>query len=667
MGAKRWTFAALLGLLLALVAASQACSGSGDNGDGGDTGAPGGPGSGGAGGGLFPTGGGLQSTLILDPPEATIIVDNGTSTPVQFTATLDGAVVHPTEWAVDYGTIADVDAQGLVTATNTKGGMVTVTATLDDAIGTATVFVHFHKTVNSAGISAADQSTLENASTPDPSAVWAYPYDGTVWPQKLLPPELMWNGTTPGDVYFLHFTGQYVDLKVFAYADPPSRWIFTPDDWIAVNESGAGDSGNIDVHVARLVAQQATVVIDHKWRMAHGSLRGTVYYWANSLGRVVRIKPGAGMPDDFLAAAGVNGCTTCHTVSADGLTLTIGGDDPTSVFDLLNNAPVLGIGSVGKPVRNWAMPAVSPDGRFLVENNAPLPGPPGGSDAIWDTMTGVKLTGKGLDGMYLDMPAFGRKGHKLVYVDHGSHDLRVYDFDLQTGVASNPQVLVGTGGDPALNGIAFPSVSPTLKKGETEEQTMTVYHRGVFPNSLDTRFGPGDLYLASVDQAGLEWRLANTNGDAYPFAAGDRDKHNNYEPTFAPQAAGGFMWVVFTSRRTYGNRLTGDQTQVKQLWVAAIDPFPIPGEDPSHPAFWVPGQDPNTLNMRGFWALDPCIQQGNMCTNDAECCDGKKCENGLCGGGSSCAETGEFCEDSADCCNPEEQCIAGVCTLIGPQ
>jgi hypothetical protein len=668
MGAKRWAATALLSLVVALVAIAAACS-AGNDGANDDSSGTQGPGSGGAGGDLFPTGGNVQATLELDPPQATIVVDNGSSMPVQFTAKKEGQQVYPSEWSVDYGTVADVDSQGLVTATNMKGGEVTVTATLDGAVGTAKVYVEFHKTINSAGISQADQALLESASTPDASVVWAYPYDATVFPQKLLGPELMWNGATAGDVYYLHFTGQFVDLKVFAYADPPSRWQFAADDWIAVNESGAGSSGMIDVHVARLVpaAQQATVVIDHQWRMAHGSLRGTVYYWANNLGRVVRIKPGEAAPDDFLAAAGVPGCTTCHTVSADGLTLVIGGDDPTSVFDLLNNTTVLQLQSVGKPVRNWAMPAVSPDGRFLVENNAPLPGPPGGSDAIWDTMTGMKLTGKGLDGVLLDMPAFGRKGHKLVYVDHANHDLRVYDFDLQNGTASNPQLLVGTGGDANLAGICFPSVSPTLLKGEMQEQTVTVYHRGQWPNSLDTRFGPGDLYLASVDDAGVEWRLAAANGDAYPFAAGDRDRHQNYEPTFAPQAAGGYMWVVFTSRRTYGNRLTGDSTQVKQLWVAAIDPYPTPGEDPSHPAFWVPGQDLNTLNMRGFWALDPCIQQGNMCQADADCCDGKKCENGICGGADDCAESGDFCEESADCCDPEMLCIAGVCTLQGPQ
>ncbi|MEJ7728631.1 MAG: hypothetical protein WKG00_05400 [Polyangiaceae bacterium] len=127
--------------------------------------------------------------------------------------------------------------------------------------------------------------------------------------------------------------------------------------------------------------------------------------------------------------------------------------------------------------------------------------------------------------------------------------------------------------------------------------------------------------------------------------------------------------MVFTSRRTYGNRLTGGKDQVKQLWVMAIDQLPKPGEDPSHPAFWVPGQDMATLNMRGFWAMDPCKQQGDMCTTDGECCDGEKCEDGLCGGEKECVQEGGLCEVDADCCDAAGGiiCLGGECGTPPPQ
>jgi hypothetical protein len=663
MKRKHWVVVFVAGFVVALVAA--ACGGDG-SGSAGDTGVGAGTTTGGEGGDLFGTGGGY-ATLTLDPPEATIVVDNGVSTPVSFKAFQGALEVHPTSWDVDFGTIATVDAKGVVSATNERGGLVIVTAELDGVKATAKVEVFYKKTLNPNNVSPEAQDKLKNATVPDPSVVWAYPYDQTVFPQGLFGPELMWNGSVSGDVFYFKLTGQYVELEVFTLAEPPSRYQLAPADWVAVSESGSS-TGKVDVHGARLSGATATVMIDHLWRMARGSLRGTVYYWANNLGRVVRIKPGESAPDDFLANAGVTGCTACHTVSADGLTLVIGGDVATSTYDLLNDQAVLSLGSVGKPVRNWAMPAISPDGRFLVENNAPLPGPPGGADGLWNTFTGQKLGGSGLDGAILDMPAFGPRGHKLAFVGHdGGHDLGVYEFDLVNGVASMPQTMVAAGSDPNLSAICFPSVSPTLQNKELVEKTHIVYHRGVYPGSLDTRFGPGDLYLASADQPGIEWRLEAANGDAYPFAAGDRDRHYNYEPTFAPSATGGYMWIVFTSRRTYGNRLVGSKDTVKQLWVAAIDLDPKPGQDPSHPAFWVPGQDMGTLNMRGYWALDPCVQPGQMCNDDGECCDGKKCENGLCGGAATCAEIGEYCDTSGDCCDPNALCIDGVCQLEQPK
>src|SRR5262249_32779508 len=163
-----------------------------------------------------------------------------------------------------------------------------------------------------------------------------------------------------------------------------------------------------------------------------------------------------------------------------------------------------------------------------------------------------------------DMPAFAPNGTRLAYVDHQSHGLGVYDFDAASSTVSNPVPLVPQGSDPSLNAIAFPSVSPDAK--------WIVYHRGQWPSSLDTRYRPGAPCLARVSHPGVDVRLQATNGDSSPPP--DRDLNVAFEPTFAPLDAGGYAWVVFTSRRTYGNRLTATRDQVKQLWVAAIDQAP---------------------------------------------------------------------------------------------
>ncbi len=659
---RAWTWCLVVAVATVLAGACNATrgsfgsAGSGESGDSSTSGST---------TGLFNNTGGGNSTLTIDPKSVTIEVNNGMSTPVAFIAHSGSDLVTPSSWYVDRADIAGISLQGLLTPTNKKGGEVKVFAKFEGQIAEALATVVFKQ--QSGAVAPDVQSKLENPSGNDGLA-WAYPYDGTVWPRGLLAPELMWNGGGAQDDYLIHFTSSFLDVKLFTKAPPPSDVQLSQDDWVAINETGNGS--NVKVRVTRLAAGQpaAKIVVDHTWTMAKGSMRGSVYYWVNNLGRVVRLKPGQPKPEDFLLQAGVSGCSTCHAVAANGQTLILGGDVNVSKFDLLANKPVFTVTSVGKQIRNWAQPAISPDGKFLVENNAPLPGPPGGTDGMFFADKGSKVPSSGLDGVKLWMPAFAPKGHKLAFVNSaGAHDLGVYAFDLAGGKAANPQTMVTAGGDPSLNTICFPSVSPTITNGENDAgKTWIVYHRGN-GSSMDTRFGPGDLYLASADAPGIEMRLARANGDGYPFLAGDRDRHFHYEPTFAPQPSGGYMWVVFTSRRTYGNKLTGGSGSVKQLWVTAIDLHPEPNKDPSHPAFWVRGQDPNDLNMRAYWALDPCIQKGAACKQDSDCCDGNPCVMGQCGGPMSCAEVGQFCEKNADCCDPQAKCIDNACDYDVPK
>lgn len=532
-------------------------------------------------------------TLVIDPPQAMILIDNGAHAPVQLTAKCGDEVVAA-NWSADASFIASIDENGLVTAGGQYGGPLAVQASFDSKQAQATVDVFLKVDVLPPEVTEADKQLLDGAAMPDPAAVLAYPYDGTVFPKGLQPPELMWNGSTPGDKYLVRYSGKYVDAKFYALAEPPSRHQVGKNVWVQIAESSSGLPLNVELH--RLPAGQpaATVVADDTWTIASQPLIGSVYYWANSLGRVLRINPGADAPEDFLLQGGHNGCSTCHSASANGSRLILGGDIDVSTWDLVNNAPVFTNTSVGKPVRAWAMAAISPDGSVVIENGeSNLPGPPGAAPGMWDAATGAKLMGTGVDDLQMNMPTFSSNGKKLAFVDHQTLALVAMDYDAAARFASNPVKLVDAGADPNNSGIIFPSLTPDGK--------WVVYHRGAYPALLDTRNGLADLYLASVDQPGVEIRLGAANGDDYPFVAGDRDRHYSYEPTFAPEGSGGYYWVVFTSRRTYGNRLTGDKTQVKQLWLFAIDANPQPGTDPSHPAFWLPGQDLATLNMRGFW------------------------------------------------------------------
>jgi hypothetical protein len=70
--------------------------------------------------------------------------------------------------------------------------------------------------------------------------------------------------------------------------------------------------------------------------------------------------------------------------------------------------------------------------------------------------------------------------------------------------------------------------------------------------------------------------------------------------------------------------------------------------------------------------LEPCKPLGDACEEGSDCCDGN-CNNGICGeaeGG--CVQQGNSCMTDADCCNnPSLQCIGTegnkFCDVVPPQ
>ncbi len=693
-------------LAISLVTAAGCGSGGDTSGSAGNTSAGGGgtAGTGGTGGGLIGGDGGSLLTehgkataLAVAPNPGTIEAKDGLPASAQFTATAtfeDGyqGPVDPT-WKFDKLEIALVDGTGLVTANGKLGGKGTLTATFAGLDATAPVTVHLSFTENPAGITPADQA-LFDAPNASPSGTLLYPYDKTVFARGLLAPEVMWNGGAAGDVYLVHLKQDFVDAKFYVTADPPSDFKMTDAFWTALTQSNAGEDVSVDVQ--RLSGGQAFAPMHETWKIAQGSLRGSIYYWAVNTGQLMKIAPGASSPTvvfdsgpaDQLGApapanyngamppweSGGNGkrCVACHTVSKDGSTIAAVFEkkgstaSPWGTIDLTQDPAQV------KQITPYDSTTIylglSPDGKLGVANDLAM------RMHLADTATGNGIP-SALDGFADNTcdPAFSPNGKLLAFSGHvdGYYpvefyraDLDVMDFDAATMTFSNRRTVV-PGGNLA---VAFPSFSP--------DSDWLLYQYGDYSRA---RYGAAgevsgndDLYMADV--AGITGPVALATASGAGLEA--KNQHKAYQPTVNPISVGGYTWVVFVSPRDYGNKMVSGADPTtdnrKQLWVAAVDMNPVPGKDPSHPAFWLPGQDLSTVNMSGYWALEPCHQEGMGCDEGYECCTGFCQPDGM---GSfqcvpppgGCSKQGDACGTDGDCCNsPSYQCIGGFCAQAEP-
>ncbi|HTE41158.1 MAG TPA: hypothetical protein VK629_10015, partial [Steroidobacteraceae bacterium] len=203
----------------------------------------------------------------------------------------------------------------------------------------------------------------------------------------------------------------------------------------------------------------------------------------------------------------------------------------------------------------------------------------------------------------------------------------------------------------------------------------------------------GELWWTDLE--GHAHALDRANGKGYlptgPLNHAD-DSTLQFEPTVAPLIAGGYAWVVFTSRRLYGNVATREPYEsdarmadltdqptntagptTKKLWVTALDVPAKADTDPSHPAFYLPAQELFAGNSRGFWVLDACHENGAVCTGGDECCGGycrldQESGMGICMDvpEDACSKEYDKCNVGADCCTDTKDplyCIAGRCAF----
>jgi hypothetical protein len=279
-----------------------------------------------------------------------------------------------------------------------------------------------------------------------------------------------------------------------------------------------------------------------------------------------------------------------------------------------------------------------------------------------------------------DTPSFSPDGKYVAFSDlyASPQQLSVMTFDGGTGFSNSRVVTVDT-----TTFVTWPSFLP--------DSLGVVFHRG--NNYLTGNKASGvnvDLHMVEVNSAseGTVSTLGLLNGylpdGTFYLPYGEaQEGHMNFQPSVLPRPIGGYYWVMFPTRRAYGNTIAPGGTdggsmssapERKKCWVSAIDVTHQGEADPSHPAFYLDGQAFPADTNRPFVALEPCHPDGAPCESGADCCSGFCRETSRAADGTpilqcvppppgACANVDEACVTVADCCDPTNLCIAGRCAI----
>ena len=333
----------------------------------------------------------------------------------------------------------------------------------------------------------------------------------------------------------------------------------------------------------------------------------------------------------------------------------------------------------------------------------------GGSAAVW-----------GLNGVQMYVPTFSPDNTRLAFVDAdtkggnaGRQGISTFNFSESGKSFSARTTIVNTTASPTVAAIAnkfirwptFENDSRSLifQTAATSDDDGFDWYAGMNPSGCCGRVKVhGQLWSIDAGPVGgshnnpVALTLLN-NGLGASSPLGTDDTNRSYQPTELGIAVGGYRWAVFTSVRSYGNFVnngTGALSTLKnKLWVGAIDDAVSGTVDRSHPPFLLPNQDlsTNTLNERGYWALDACKAPdiaASTCSGNDECCGYNPANVSAstalcqvdqplaspptfhCKGTSSavCKTLGSSCSQNSDCCGfpPSPLCVSGTCQQLPP-
>ena len=495
------------------------------------------------------------------------------------------------------------DAAGRLDATIRTDAMVHA-----DARTGGNVFIDNCLPTNPANLTPAVAQQLIDGSGDTTSMRFLYPYAGTVYPQGIPGPVLMWDGPA-SDVVYVRLHSSRFDYRGCLKPSTPNRLVLPPGIWdlAATSTNGAADPFTLDLKL--LAGEAVHGPISEQLVIARGALTGSVYYMSYTpVGGVFRVRAGGTAE----AALTPLSCAGCHSISANGARMLAFSSGFGSSFTLSASSSVPTPLSTA-PGAEFA--GVYPDGSVYVASAHPTSG--GGpmsrgggvtNAGLYDTATGTLIDGSGIP-TGACMPTFSTDGKQLTFTDLGAtpgHTLASMRFSIATRAASMYQTLYSS----QSAYLGWPTFLPdgnAVVFAQGAAADFSGGNVGLIPVVL----GPAtDLFIVDVAtktttllaQAMGFASIADVEAQKTYLPGGTADLHQSYYPTVSAIPSGGYAWAFFDSARSYGNQGSHRAVWGTAITIAANGSYLA---DPSHPAFYLPGQDANTPNFRAVAVPDP--------------------------------------------------------------
>jgi hypothetical protein len=559
-----------------------------------------------------------------------------------------------------------------------------------------------------------------------------YPTDGLLLPPNMNVLEVQFLPPAGATLFEVDFENAITDVRVETTCAPVTGVrggtsgcgvTLSQTQWNDISDANRdGDFVRVFVRATDTAASCVSVsATSSQLAFAKDDLTGGLYYWQSATYGGIGGKTGgiyfhdfgsfSPTPTPFYTSGGTGTCVGCHTLSLDGVRMSLMTDDPdgddefgdvhTLVMDVASRSSVGGQ-KMSPGFQTWThdhAKMIATTFKGSAGGGKGPPPPPGGGGGTYDTSfdvfdgtTATFLANLALpSGMSGTQPSLSADDSSLVFVVPASGTIdKSGDTHFKLG---------------ALYVASFSAASNTL--GTPAKVLGATGHNYYYP-----AFAPDGSFLV-FDDAPDAPDTATSNGDDFynrdarvkilhnPPAPGATpidlpnlnvaDGLTNSWPRWSPAATSfhgkAVAWVTFSSNRDYGLHLTNkgfdncyppegpsyDQPQPlskqgvtyencaqPQIWMAGVivDPDPtLDATDRSFPAFWLPFQDVTAHNHSAQWVAE--VQAPP--SGDAGTEDGGAGE----GGPTSCGEPSAACSASALCCSDAVCCgqfCAYTCT-----